>query len=701
MNAKSKKHTKPQPVPLKKEQQFRIGNIKWLLIGAIVIITFFCYRYSLHNEFTHWDDNIYVADNNYIKDLTPHNLKMIMTTDIMGIYFHPLTMLSLAMNYHFSKMNPEPYYLTNIIIHVFNTVLIFLLVTQLLQAMSVKGYGNIKGMVWLAALCSLWHGIHPMHVESVSWLAERKDVLYMFFYLLGLMMYVRYAIEGTLKLLLYTTLFYFLSLISKPMAVTFPLSIFAIDILLKRDKGTTEIVSMLRPFFVITKAIVSPFRKIIPKLTEVKGNTIAKLISEKAPLFIVSVIAGIATYKIADKGGSITVLHISTLGQRMLFASHNFVMYFVKAFVPVHLSSFYPYPPTNPNGALPIIFYIAPILAILLPAIPLVIAYKAGENYFRVVLFGFLFYFFNVIFILQIVAAGPALMAERYSYVAYFSVVFMAVYFLYILIEKFPTWRIAVISIVACISVVFGYICYDRTKVWHDSRTLWENAIAAYPRQVAAEYENVANYFADNNNFDSAFYYSKIAVDMHSPDAAAYTDIANIYGMRKEYDKSIEAYSQALKIDSLDYNTYLNRAITYSSMGKFDLALKDDQRAYLLDSSSAKVFENRGANYLNYKQYDKAIVDYNKLIKMNPNVPLYYFNRGIAQFDKGNIKAALEDFNRTIALDPTNAGCLYDMSLAYQQVKDYPNALECAQKAKQNGYPVTDAYISSLQKDKN
>src|SRR4029077_20528905 len=111
--------------------------------------------------------------------------------------------------------------------------------------------------------------------------------------------------------------------------------------------------------------------------------------------------------------------------------------------------------------------------------------------------------------------------------------------------------------------------------------------------------------------------------------------------------------------------------------------------------------ENRGADYLNGKQYDKAIADYNKLIQSDPKKPVYYLNRGIAQFDKVEIKAAIDDFNHTISVEPNNAACLYDMSLAYQQLKDYSSALNYALKAKQNGYPVTDAYISSLQKGKN
>ena len=686
----------PRPQVAIKSEVTSQPYLKWILIVSVLVITFITYRYSLHNEFTNWDDGVYIETNPYVKNLTSENLKMIFTHSIQGIYFHPLTMLSLAINYHYSKMSPEPYYITNIVLHLLNTMLVFLLVLQLLQAMTKAGYGKIKWMEWFAALCALWHGIHPMHVESVSWLADRKDVLYLFFYLIGLRTYVLYAEKRTLKLMIYTTIFYILALISKPLAVTFPLSIFAIDILLKRDKETLEIIPILKPFYILTKAVIDVFRKIIPKLTEIKANAVARLIAEKAPLFVVSIIVGIITYKIADKGGSISSFQVFTIPQRLMFASDNFITYFAKAFVPIHLCSYYPYPNTDAGGALPIIFYMAPVLAILLPAVPLYIAYKGGENYFRVVLFGFLFYFFNVLFILQLVSAGPTILSERYSYAAYLSVVFMAVYFIYVLIDKFPKWRPVVLTGVTAVSIVFGYICYDRTKVWHNTKTLWEDVIAKFPLRVETSYKNLGNYYAERGQYDSAYMNYKVLADLHTTDAGVYSNIANIYGIKRQYDKALAAYSESMKLDSNNFDTYLDRAITYSMMGQYAPAFKDYDRAYSMNTKSEKLLENRAYTYLSAKQYDKSINDYTTLIQINPDKPQSYFNRGIAEFNKGADNEALSDFLRTLGGDPQNKDCMYDIALTYERLKDYPNALNYALKAKQAGFAVSDDYLAKL-----
>src|ERR1700757_162307 len=226
MNKKSDKYRLQQPkqapqssgkrgaTPSKKETPLELGTsvssdesmIKWGLLIVVIVTTFFCYRYSLNNQLTNWDDGVYVTENPYVKVMSWDNIKAMLDPrkNITQNYYHPLTLFSLMLNYHFSKDKPEGYYITNIVIHLLNTALIFFFIMQLLGAMVKRKYGDIKGIVWLAALCALWHGIHPMHVESVSWLAERKDVLYLFFYILGLMTYVKYVEAGESKWLIYT-----------------------------------------------------------------------------------------------------------------------------------------------------------------------------------------------------------------------------------------------------------------------------------------------------------------------------------------------------------------------------------------------------------------------------------------------------------------------------------------------------------------
>jgi len=662
------------PVPeLGNKESVDERNLKWGLVVFVILVTLFCYRYSLKNQLTNWDDGVYVTENPYIKVISSENIKAIFDPrqNITQNYYHPLTLLSLMINYHYSKLEPQGYYITNIVIHLLNTALVFFFILQLLQAMVRRKYGEIKGVVWFAAICALWHGIHPMHVESVSWLAERKDVLYLFFYLLGLITYVQYVEEEKPKWLVYTSILYMLSLLSKPLAVTFPLSIFALDFLLKRDKG-----------------LIFPY---------------GKLILEKVPIFILSVLAGWAAYVMAKQGGSISSFKVFTLSQRFMFVGYNFMMYFVKAFAPVHLCSFIPYPNTNADGSLPAIFYFSPLIAVLIPAIPLFLSYKAGENYFRVTLFGFAFYFFNVVFILQFISAGATIMSERYSYAPYIGIVFMVVYYLFVVIDKIPTLKFPVIALVVGISGALAYLCYDRTKVWHNTKTLWQDVIAKYPYRIQTSYKNLVNYYADLGPtnpvyYDSAFTNYETLVKIHMADAGTWSNIANIYGLRKQFDSSLIAYSMSLKLDSNNFDAHLDRAITYSMMKQYDKALEDYNYAYKMQSNSEKLLENRASTYLEAKQYENAVKDYTALIKINPDVPMTFLNRGAAEFDAGDYKAALSDFNYYKGIDPNNPQCLYNIAVSYEKLKDYRAALSFALLAQKAKFNVTQEYLDFLKK---
>lgn len=724
-----------QPKPELAAQQ---SNLKLILVVAVAVLTFICYNYTLKNQFTNWDDGLYVATNPYIKNLTPDNIKMILFHNITNNYYHPITMLTIAANYHNSKMTPGIYYLTNVVMHVLNTILMFFLVYVLLEAMEGKGYGKIKHKEWLAVFGAALYGLHPMHVESVSWLAERKDVMYAFFYFIGLIVYIGYLrgekikwydVLGLVVLLVvsfvamwgfseikynltllgtvvvvgfgvwyfYKSLgeekniwvvfvlvfpLYLCSLLSKPLAVVFPFSLFALDVLLKRKADL-------------------------------------KLFLEKVPFFLVSFGAGIWAWHAQKASGSVASFHTFSLWERSIFASYGFIMYIVKAFVPIHLCSYYPYPLLGDSNSLPWVYNLLPVVAAALAGVPVYLGIRSGENYLRVVIFGLGFYLFNVLFVLQFVSSGPAIMADRYTYIAYFGIFFMVVYFGQQLWEKMPPYRTVLKFAGGAFVCILAYLCFERTQVWHNTKTLWLDVISKYPASadttwnathtakivkvqqgVPTAYKNLGNYYVQDKNppdYDSAYMYYKVLEDIHSDDAGVYSNLGNIWAIRHNINKALEEYTKSIRLDSNDFDVYLDRAVTYSNLGQFDLAIEDYNHAARIDPNSEGLLSNRGYTYLSAKQYQKCIDDYNRLIKINPDNPQYYFNRGVAESDIGNPQAALADFMKDLSANPKNANCLFNISVVYQQMKDYKNALDYAVRAQQAGYKVADSYIKSLQ----
>lgn len=664
MRIKNQKYNKPIKNPGQKSSQAFSGIksqdpfwLNYVLLGGILLITFWCYHYSLKNEFTNWDDNIYVYENPLIKSLSFQNLKLLICDTKTG-NFHPITMLSFALNWHFSGANPQPYYITQIVLHLVNTILVFYLSLALFNAMTKIGYGKIKGIPYLAAVCALWHGIHPMHVESVSWLAERKDLLYFFFYLSGLIVYIRYVMENKIKLLFLVAFLFIMALFSKPMALVFPYSLFTIDILLKRKLEW-------------------------------------KLLIEKIPLISISFIWMFITFNNQVAANNIISLQL-TFFQRIDIVFHNYLMYLFKWFAPLGLSSYYPYPDLTSSNRLPFYFYCSPVAAIAIITGLLYIAYKKGENYFRVTLFGLGFYFFNVMLVLQFVSAGVTIMADRYSYVSYIGFTFMVVYFLYVTINTFSPFKTGILILTAAFSLMLSYLCQARTEVWHNSETLWKNVIKQYPSKVSFAYENLGVYYYTHLDYDKAYHNFKEALNLKATDMGLYLDLGSICHIKKLYDSELDYYSEAIKADSNYALAYIKRGNVYYEMDRYNLAINDYKHYATLEPFSEDLLKQIAFTFLKAKQYDSSIMNYSRLIQINPIAYGYFCCRGIGELNKGAIKPAIADFFQTLQIAPHDSECMFYLSLTYHRIQDFNNAFKYAQMAQNAQYAVPENYIESL-----
>lgn len=707
------------------------------LLTGVAIAIFICFRYTLHNQFlSNWDDWIYVSKDKYIKAFTAENLHVLLFRNITINYYHPITLLSLAVNYFFSQLNPEGYYFTNILLHIVNAILVFYFIKTLLNTMVKIGYATVPFIPWLGAIGALLHGIHPMHVESVAWLAERKDVLYGIFYFTGLIMYVRYLQGAKFRWMLYLNIilllgclwgmiglrnfsldvthnfsmqdplillfpfillvaaiiaevkykspkmglfyvfeFFLLSMFSKPLAVSFPLAIMAVDFLMKRDLP-----------------LASPGKGWIYN----EGKALIMLGLEKWIFFVIAVLSIIQSFYMQSATHSVAFTNGYTVTQKFLIASYTFTMYMVKFFCPAHLCSFYPFPNLTSSYHLPPVFYAAPLFAAAIVFIPLYLARK-NTTFFRVILFGIGFYFANLVFVLQFISSGMTIISERYSYIAYFGPVFAIIYFAHWIWKNKPQYHSAVAGILGAVCLVLGYLTYERTKVWHDPETLWTDVIhktaGEYPQ---TPYVNLASYYIDSGKYDKAYADYSTLIKIGSRDPIVFRNLAMIYGMRKQFDSSLYFFSVALQYDSTDASIYSNRGITYANLGKMDLAMHDFLKSYSLDISQNTVLEQAAGIAEQIGQYTNAINYFTILIKKKPQEPSYYMLRGNAYLNGGSPQMAIEDYQRTLQLQPNNGQCMYNLSAAYHQLKDNAHALQYAQMSQSAGFKLPANYMSSL-----
>ncbi|MBE2288433.1 MAG: hypothetical protein IAE95_02685 [Chitinophagaceae bacterium] len=630
---------------------------KVLLPAIVAVITLICFRYTLYNQFTNWDDDFYVTNDVYIREFSAHNLRVLFTEDITRNNYHPLCMLSLAVNYFFSGLEPMGYYLTNILIHAVNAWLVFVLFFRLALRLSLSE----SAALFLSFFGSLWFAIHPMHVESVAWISERKDVLYAAFYISGLLSYLRYLDNRSKKWLWITYALFVLSCLSKPMAVTFPLALLALDYLMHGRVGLSDMRS--KTFFLLT-----------------------------------SFAFGAAAFYTQHRTGAVASFGVLSISERIMYAGYGFIMYVAKFFVPVGLSTFYPYPYRFIDGSLPMIYYLAPFLSVLIVVLPVVVLVRLKSRYVPVVVFGLVFFVVNLVLVLQFISVGSAIMADRYSYVAYIGLLFTVFYLLADLIQRMPSMRLVVTSLLLVVSAGYAIACAARTKVWHNSETLHTDAIEKYPMRALLSYKWRGHHYFSIGEYEQAMQDYEVLVTLRSADNKVKANMEKIAVLSAL--KNNLAGGQ-LKSVAGSYKSHLDSAIAFVVSGDTTAAFRQYVLALAADPVNAeRALATVSDELVQKQQYARAIAQYNMLMKLNTTNPFYYFLRGCAHFGIGHLPDAVDDWEVAVKMNSKDVqqSASYNLSVAYDSLRDPSRALFYMEKAQKLGYNVASDYAARIRR---
>ena len=620
------KHTHPSP-PINKT----IAKTPRWVLPFILIVIFLAYIPALKAGFVNWDDGDYVTDNALIKSFS--NLKLLLTTPVQGNH-HPITMLSLAFNYAISGLDGWSYHLLNLLLHLLNSFLVFRL------AMLLSNRNTI-----IAFTTAVLFGIHPMHVESVAWVSERKDVLYSLFFLAGLITYTKYVDTGSRKQYFLTILFLVLSLLSKPAAVIFPVALFCIDILRKRK-------------FTFT------------------------LFLEKIPFFTLAIIDGIVTYLAQTEAGS-TGAGMFGPGARILMGFYGIMMYVLKMIVPSNLSPFYPFPAVNES--LPIQYFLAPLFFIALAAL---VIYSLKRD--RVIAFGILFYLVNLLLVLQFLPVGSAVIAERYTYIPYIGLFYIIGWF----IDRYAKSNITKASyILIPVSLILALITFKQAGIWLDGATLWDHTIKTQPS--ARAFGNRAILLRKEKNNDLAIEYYNNAINLNSIYHEAYANRGNIYFDLNKFDLAFADYKKTLDIKPDYHPTLDNMAALFAMQEQYDSSLKYSTRALEIKPDYKPAYSNRALTYMRLNRNEEAIKDWEKFLQYQPDAADVYNSIGSCYLAMGKYQESLEPINKAIALDQQAAFYL-NRSYAYYNLKNIELAKKDALSAVQGGIKLEPGYSKSL-----
>jgi protein O-mannosyl-transferase len=497
-----------------------------LFVALVLLATLIVYlpAFSEKKQFTNWDDPDYVINQPLVRSLSADTIQaMFSPSRPVSANYHPLTMLSLAVNYHFSELDPSGYFYTNVLLHLLNTFLVFVFI-----------YLISKGRVIPALITSLLFGIHPLHVESVAWLSERKDVLYTFFFLLSLIFYVKYITNAQRKFIIFSLFLFLLSCLSKAMAVVLPLLLLLIDYLHAR------------------------------KFTW-------RTLLEKVPFFLIALLFGILALSIQSKL-AMNESNAFPLWQKFFFSSHSLMMYAVKLAVPLHISAFYPYP--DLALGIPLLYYLSPVILLAAAAGIYMLVRQRPVEIRRQLVFGICFFVVCLLPVLQLIAVGGAIMADRYTYVSSIGLFFLAGMLLGQLLGN-KEWRIAAIACTFIITGALGFVAYRYISVWNTSESLWTDVIENSDQYIEVAYLDRGQYYAANNSHDKALADFKVLADVGSEDDGVYVNLGNEYVFFQKYNEAINMYTKALELNPANRLALLNRASARMLNGQFEESVRD------------------------------------------------------------------------------------------------------------------------------
>ena len=493
-----------------------------ITLFSVIAITLLVFAPSLSGHFVNWDDPSYITNNPLIHDISPGNIYKIFTTYILGNY-QPLTILTFAIEYHFFKLNPFPYHLTNLILHLLNILLVYLLIFRL----SKKHF--------IAIFVCLFFALHPTRVESVAWITERKDVLFASLYLLGLIQYLRFldSDNKVRRYFLYTSVCFILSLFAKPSAMSFPLALLLLDYIKSQKMNFRNFLQKI-PFLLVSTlfGIIAIFGTYTPT-------------NQVYP--VTSTITEALNHSITPLGEVKASQELFSRSEQLIITCHALSTYLTKTLWIDYLSPYYPLPSKN-NNYFTKDYYIA--IAIIIVLALFLLRFKNKD--FR---FGLLFFLSTIFFNLPLSRVGSVETADRFTYIPYIGLFYLlALLFWKIysyLRENYPSLTSISLIIPAILLITSIQNTRQYIPVWNNSYPLWTNVIEHHPHQIKG-YFNRGNYYFEEENYTEALNDYKKALRIEPYNTRILYNMGNCF-LRLGYLRwALETYQQVLTIDE-DY----------------------------------------------------------------------------------------------------------------------------------------------------
>lgn len=605
---------------------FNIKHARYAVAACVMLLTVLVYLPALGNNFVQWDDDRYVFKNEHIRSLGLDFFKWAFTS-FHAANWHPLTWVSHAVDYALWGLAPLGHHLTSIILHGFNTFLVVLLTVMLMNIYRIKKpLSNVTvvssddvPVLIAGAVTGLLFGLHPVHVESVVWVSERKDVLCAFFFLLSILAYLKYAYAEQQKsktaLYVLCLVFFVLALLSKPMAVTLPVVLLVLD--------------------------VCP----LGRLKQRHDNR--AVFMEKAPFFVLSALSSVLTVLAQKYGGAIASLLTYPFIVRLWVSLRGFGFYLFKMIWPTNLAPYYPYPE---EGSLFSFEFLASVFFVAAITLFCILSWRRRKIYLAVLVY----YIVTLLPVSGIIQVGGQAAADRYSYLPALGPELLigaaASWFWEKTNGRDNTFTLRRISL-ACFFLVLLMLAIatiKQTAIWHDPLTLWNAELKVFPENPRAISKRGEVYF-QSGDFNRAMEHFNKALEINPLYSTGYYDRGITFLMQGNYQQAISDFNRSIELNPNNKQAAIDRRMAYK------LAIKDATKAIEASPDYADAYFNRGLTYELLGDYPNAIKDYDKTIALHPGDAEAILHRAETSLKSGNSEQATKDFQAAARLGNSKA----------------------------------------------
>ncbi len=591
-----------------------------LICLLLVMVTFAVYWQVRNFRFVNYDDTQYVTENQYVRaGLNLDNIIWAFSSN-HAANWHPLTWLSHMLDMQLYGLNSGAHHQTNLIFHIANALLLFFVLRKM------------TGSLWQSGFVAALFALHPLHVESVAWVAERKDVLSTFFWMLTMFSYARYAAHPGINRYLPVVGFFMLGLMAKPMLITLPFVLLLLD------------------YWPLRRMQFNPPADDRHSLQQRSPGLL--LFWEKIPLFILALASSVVTFLAQKSGGALGSVEIYPLTTRVANAIVAYVKYIGKMIWPANLAVFYPH-----SGSLPAWQVIG--AGVLLGFITFVAIRSFRQHPWFVV--GWLWFLGTLVPVIGLVQVGLQAMADRYTYIPLIGLFIIVAWGVPQLMVRWRHKDKLLASTTVVLFIILSITSWMQVGYWKNSDALFKHALDVTENNYLA-HNAFGNALKKQGKSNEAMRHYLSALEIRPDYAAPHYSIGHTLATQGRHQDAINHFQKALQIKP-DYATaHDNLGYVFMSQGKIEQAILHYLEALRIKPDDAAVHNRLGLAIVSQGRVNNAIIHFSKAVKINPLFAEAHYNLGLALMGQGRQNEAIKHYSAAILIKPDFESAHYELA---------------------------------------